>query len=190
MKKALLCLLSVLLLCGCTNAETQRKEPNGGSAAQQTQKDSDWILGEGTGPAAAEAPLEEDPQALAASIQLSLLQNQLAGNAEYLRKILEMLSVSVTDVVKSGDTLTATVQVTAPDMYAIAKAIENVVFESSEEADEAVCRAMSTAAQRSVTVTVVFQKGAGRWIPVMTEELIDACYGGLLTYQQEYQGVD
>lgn len=190
MKKTLLCLLSVLLLCGCTKPETQRKEPNTGSAAQQTQKETDWILGEGTGPAATEAPLEEDPQALADSIRLSLLQNQLAGNAEYLRKILEMLTVSVTDVVKSGDTLTATAQITAPDMYAIAKAIENDVFESSEEADEAVCRVMDTAELRSVTVAVVFQKADGRWIPVMTEILVDACYGGLLTYQQEHQGVD
>ena len=190
MKKVLLCLLTALLLCGCTKTETGRKEPNTGSVTQQTPKDSDWILGEGTGPAATEAPLEEDPKALADSIHLSLLQNQLAGNAQYLQKLLEMLSVSVTDVVKNGETLTVTAQITAPDMYALAKSLENVVFESGEEADAAVCRGMDSATQRTATVTIVFQKEAGRWIPVMTEELVDACYGGLLTYQREYMEVD
>jgi hypothetical protein len=175
----------LLLLSGCASKNSDGKGMWGHDASQ-----GEWILGEGDGPEATAAPLEEEPQALADSLYLTLMQNQLPGNPAFLRKLPEMLSLTVTESSRNGEMITASVKITAPDMYAVAADRENTVFSGTQEADTAVCAAMETAPERTMDVTVVFRKGEDRWIPEMSDALIDACYGGLLTYQQEHQGVE
>ena len=185
MKKWMFLLTVAVLLCGCANHKTDGNKIWGNDTPQ-----GEWILGEGEGPEATAAPLEDEPQALADSIYLTLLQNQLPGSPAFLQKAMQMLSVSVTERTVDGEMITAAVRITAPDLYAVAEELETAVFHSSQEADAAACEAMEKAAERTVDLTVTFRKGEDRWVPEMTDALIDACYGGLLTYQQEHQGVE
>ena len=183
MRKYFLLLLILCMLSGCG-----KKKADGGTDLFPSQNPSqgDSWLAEPQGPVATTTPLESDKTALADSIHLELLQGQLPTASEYLNNILDALIIHVTDSSRDGDVITATVEVTAPDMLQVAQQLEGMSFQTKEEADTAICTLIAQVSGRTVTVTVTFHRSTDRWIPEMSEELVDACYGGLLTYSREY----
>ncbi len=186
MRKCILLLLMVCLLSGCG-----KKNGDGITdrfPSQDLPAGDSWLT-QPEGPTATIAPLESDKTALEDSIRLELLQNQLPTASDYLIDILDALNIQVTDISRDGNVITATVKITAPDMVQVARQLEGLFFETREEADSAICSLIPQVSGRTATVTVTFRKGDDRWIPDMSEELIDACYGGLLTYSQDHSEV-
>lgn len=186
MRKCILLLLIACLLSGCG-----KKTADGSTnhlPSQNLPAGDSW-LAQPEGAEATIAPLESDKTALEDSIRLELLQNQLPTASDYLINILDALIIHVTDSSREGDVITATVEVTAPDMLQVAQQLEGLFFGTREEADAAICSLIAQVSGRTATVTVTFHRGDDRWVPEMSEELVDACYGGLLTYSRDYSEV-
>lgn len=93
----------------------------------------------------------------------------------------EVLSYTKTD---TGALVTLLVY--APDLYAVAKEIdENYVFETEEELKNALIEAIGKAQIVEQEVTIEFEKTEDGYIPLLTEEFFDAYYGGVLTLLDE-----
>ena len=93
----------------------------------------------------------------------------------------EVLSYSETE---TG--VLVTFLVYAPDLYTVTKQIdENYVFETDEELKKAVVEAVETAQIVEKEVTIEFRKTENGYEPILTMELIDAYYGGVIKLLDE-----
>lgn len=77
------------------------------------------------------------------------------------------------------------VTVSAPDLYSVIKKLENETFTSEAEMDAALTEGVKAVAPITKELTLNAYLD-GEWSFVLTEEFMDACYGGILTLRQEY----
>lgn len=76
---------------------------------------------------------------------------------------------------------TATIRVFAPDLYSIAKKIdENYEFDNDEDLMQAIIEAISKAEIIEQEITLEFEKTSDGYSPILTQEFFDAYYGGVL----------
>lgn len=163
--------LAAVLLCGCN--KTQK-----GDTTVQT----DEITIQAT-----EAVNVISNETLVDLIRMNLARNMSADRAQYLSKLEELAEITVTDYWEDGDSITATVTVVAPNMYAIAKDIENEVFTDATSMDETVCARLEACEDFVTnTCTLTFRYVEEDWVADLSEEFSDALYGGLMTYRNEY----
>lgn len=88
----------------------------------------------------------------------------------------EVLSCTKTDIGVS-----VTLLVYAPDLYTVAKEIdENYVFETKEELRATLIEAIGKAPIVEQEITIEFEETEDGYIPLLTEEFFDAYYGGIL----------
>ena len=89
--------------------------------------------------------------------------------------------------VNENDTgVVVTFVVYAPDLYTVAKEIdENNTYETEEELRAAVLEAVSRAEIVEQEVTIEFIKTDNGYEPILTEEFFDAYYGGVLKLLDE-----
>jgi len=85
----------------------------------------------------------------------------------------------------ANDHVDAVVSVASPDLYGVIKALESESFESEEDIDAALTEGVKAAELISKEVTLAFYWDE-EWEPSLTDEFMDACYGGILTLRQEY----
>jgi hypothetical protein len=143
-----------------------------------------WLLEEPTGPEATKVTLELTKESLAAHLDF-YFQTHRNSEGTYMDAIAAARSFAVTDYTQADDTVTATVTVTVPDVYATITAMDLSAYQTAEETDAALRSAIENATPQEKQVTITFTAGSNRWIPVLDEATTDACYGGLLTYLQE-----
>ena len=172
MKRIFCAVLVLLLLAGCK--------------APWETKHEDWLLGEGNGQEATVVQQQISKETLVQALELMMLENAGEDTTRYLEELHEQRKFQVTGYTQEEQTITAQVSVTVPDMYAAAKVIESEIFSTGDEADAAMCQAMKTVPIRNVTLEVTLVAQGATWQVVVSEALLDACYGGLLTYQREY----
>ena len=88
----------------------------------------------------------------------------------------EVLSCEETDIGVS-----VTVKVYSPDLYAVAKEIdEHYIFETEEELQNAIIEGIGKAQIIEQEITMEFIKTEAGYEPVITMEFIDAYYGGVI----------
>ena len=168
MRRLSVILLVALLLCGCGAKDTAADTTEAAKQATAVEK----IISNDT---------------LVDLIRLELAYNADEDRAQYIDKLEALAQITVTEYTLEGDTITATVSVTAPNMYAIAKTMENEPFTDAATVDAAVCAKLE-ASEDMVTksCTLTFRQVEEVWSVVFTEEFNDALYGGLITYRNEY----
>lgn len=127
-----------------------------------------------------------DVRTLQESLELEMLMGQAEEKTAYLQVLDEMNSYEVLDFTQEEGLVYARVKVTAPDMYHVAKEMEEIVFASEEDANTVAIACMEAAELLETELTVIFYADGGTWEPMLTEEFVDAYYGGLLTYREEY----
>ena len=173
MRKLCIALLITLLLSGCgAKKSTAPTTPEDLSEPIRQAEEVEKIINDET---------------LVDLIRLELAYQATSGRAQYIAKLEEMAEITITDYTQDVDTITATVTVVAPDMYAIAKAMENEPFTDADSVDEEICAQLDDCEDFvNETFEVTFQCVEEEWVVVFTEELTDAIYGGLITYRNEY----
>lgn len=93
----------------------------------------------------------------------------------------EVLSCEKTDIGVS-----VTIKVYSPDLYTVAKEIdENYTFETKEELKVVLVEAINKAQIVEQVVTIEFEKTEDGYRPLLTEEFFDAYYGGVLKLLSE-----
>ena len=178
MRSVFAALLVAVLLCGCSAKKTQNGQTPGGT----------------TGPITDQTPNHGSDvvniissETLVDLIRLNLARNISPDRVQYLGKLEEMAKITVTDYTESGDSITASVTVVAPNMYAIAKSIENEAFTDGASLDEAICQRLDMCQDFiTKTCTLTFFKTEVDWTVDFSEEFSDALYGGLISYRNEY----
>jgi hypothetical protein len=86
---------------------------------------------------------------------------------------------------KTKEYVEAKVQVTAPDLYGVIKKLDEEEFSSEAEIDEALTEGIKSAERITKDLNVNFYY-KDEWTPSLTEEFMDACYGGIITLRREY----
>lgn len=159
MKRLLILLLCVCsLLCGCKKEQTPVEDT---LTLDIFQNAMDTAM--------AEAQAEEE------------------GTPEYLLEMDRRTTVEVSEFEEIEDgCVIAQVTVTAPDLYSVIIDLEDEQFSSTDEMDEALTEGVEEADLIETELEIEFYMEDEVWTPVLTEEFADACYGGLLTYRQEY----
>ena len=181
------CVVGILVVClltGCkgkdSGATAPATEPSGTSPSQ-TESISDEYQGSETG-----IP-EPDQEGLEQALELALLQSTGRQDREsYLAELSERSSYHVVEYARQGRVVTAQISVTAPDMYTVAKSLENVTFSSQEDANAQLIHAMDAVRMVDCQVELQFYLSGQKWVPMLTETFVDAYYGGLMTYRTEY----
>lgn len=169
MRKICIMLLSVVLLSGCGGQKD--------SSAQATDRETRPEM-------ATIAQNEINSETLVDRIRLELARNTQEDRANYLALLEQSAQMTITDFSEDGDTVTAQLTITAPDMYAIAKAIENETYTDPAALDADICQRLEQAETVTRQVEITF---TGEDLqPLFTEAFADALYGGLMTYRQEY----
>ena len=172
MKKLCIFLLAALLLAGCaTPSESPVNIPVS-------------LLDDPTGPEATEAVTPLSADALLQSLEYALLQDTSLPALQYVAALQESRVITVTDYTENGNTIEAQLHIQTVDMQAVAQSIATLQLDSSEAYDAAVTAAIATAPTCETQVSATFTGGGKLWSPTLTFELLDACYGGLLSYAQ------
>ena len=86
---------------------------------------------------------------------------------------------------KNKSEAVALLRVYAPDLYGCVKDLPED-WSSEEEMGKEITRCVSEAAIVEKEVELVFVKNGDDYQPVLTEEFVDAYYGGVLRLKQEY----
>lgn len=105
----------------------------------------------------------------------------------YLEKVEELQSYKILSAEQDGDIINATVLVSAPDLYTIAKTLEVEGELTEEKINAALVEALKNATPVETEVKLIYQKINGVWEAVLTEEFADAYTGGLLRLREEYR---
>lgn len=105
----------------------------------------------------------------------------------YLEKVEELQSYKILSAEQDGDIINATVLVSAPDLYTIAKNLEVEGELTEEKINAALVEALKTATPVETEVKLIYQKINGVWEAALTEEFADAYTGGLLRLCEEYR---
>ena len=153
------------LLCGCAGEETE------------------------TAPEATRAVNVVGCETLADRLLLEVLWNVDMNRPNYMKKLEEMAQITVTEYSEEQGTIAASVTVVSPDMYAVVKSMENVTYESENSMDTDACFRLDSAASVTWQMRITFRQNGDDWAPELTEEFLDALYGGLMTYRNEYMEV-
>lgn len=159
MKRLLILLVCIcMLLCGCKKDQPPKEDALSLELLQQILDDT-----------------------------MSQAQADAEGTPEYLLEMDERTSVEVTEFeeVEDGYAI-AQVTVSAPDLYSVVKSLEDEKFADESEVDEALTEGVKDADLVETELEIEFHLEEGVWTPVLTEEFADACYGGMMTYRQEY----
>lgn len=177
MRRLVIVLLAALLLCGCggkKSTEESVKKPRPTTEATEPVRQAEEV----------EKIINQDT--LVDLIRLELAYNADPDRAQYIGKLEELAKITVTDYTRDADTITATVTVAAPNMYAIAKAMEKEPFTDAAAIDASICAELEASEDIvTKTCTLVFQQVEEAWSVAFTEEFADALYGGLITYRNE-----
>lgn len=86
---------------------------------------------------------------------------------------------------KNKSEAVAVLRVYAPDVYTCVKALPSE-WDSAEEMAQAIAQSVSEAAIVEKEVELVFVKNGDEYQPVLTDEFVDAYYGGVLRLKEEY----
>lgn len=159
-----LCLLLTVICAGCGG-----KEPADSSSAGAQEAPGDSLLESALEACLQEAVSETDPAFLTAMEE---------------RNSFEVLSVT-----ESGDgTVKADLRVSAPDLLAAVAAVEGKMTgtETQEQILAAMDEAVRSAELAESRVTLTFTYTDGRWAPVLTDDFLDAYYGGVFQLRSQY----
>lgn len=105
---------------------------------------------------------------------------------ELLTKTEERSGYKVISCTETETGVVATFLVYAPDLYTVAKDIdENYTFDTEEELQNAVVEAIGKAEIVEQKITIEFVKADNGYEPLLTMEFIDAYYGGILKLYNE-----
>lgn len=178
MRRVFALLLVALLLCSCSTKKPQSSQNPGATTGPTTDQPPE---------PGSDVVNVISNETLVDLIRLELARNLSPDRVQYLGKLEELAKITVTGYSESGDSITASVTVVAPNMYAIAKSMETEVFTDGASLDEAICQQLD-ACQDFVTKTcsLTFHHAEEDWVVDFSEEFSDALYGGLITYRNEY----
>ena len=105
----------------------------------------------------------------------------------YLKKTEELSSFEISDFTSEDDGIAkATVTVSAPDLYSCVKALENESFACESDIDDALTEKLASAEIKVKEIEIQFYYNGEEWKPLLTEEFMDAYYGGFMTLRKEY----
>ena len=117
-------------------------------------------------------------------IEFVKLPDEKAPN--YIGVLEERVSVTVKEFTSDGDTATATVTVTAPDLYTTVMELNSRKDVTVDEIDRLLSEMLAKAEMLKTELTLDFYlDGDGEWTPFLTEEFLDAYYGGFLRLRDE-----
>jgi hypothetical protein len=179
MKKLFAILLIVMLLAGCSQQTSDQPQQTTTFPA---------LLQEPTGPEATTAVTPLSEEALATSIDYALLKDADASQVQLINALLSTRTITVISYTENGSDVQAQVCIKVADMYSIAKSLDTQEWASNEEYDAALLAAIPSAPTKETTLSVSFVGTGKIWEPEETFELLDAYYGGLLTYSDEVFG--
>ena len=87
---------------------------------------------------------------------------------------------------KSEEIYLATVCVYAPDVYAVARKLDNESGElTQEELAEQILNEIKSCELVEKEVQLLYRLQDGQYVPVLTEEFVDAYYGGVLRLYED-----
>lgn len=173
MRKIFFVLLAVLLFSGCAEKNFDLSAVFGqAQTAPQVATQAVNVVSNDT---------------LADRIFLEVLRSADEDRAQYLIKLEQLAQISVIDYTEDDQTIIATVSVVAPNMYALAKDMENEAFVDATSMDENVCARLEACEDYVTnTCTLTFRYVEEELAVNLSEEFFDALYGGLMTYRNEY----
>lgn len=149
---------AVLAIMLCLGGDSSRNEP---LSKEQAQQQLELAL------AAADTASDENSPAF-----LKELDN---------RNGYEILTLS-----KSEEIYLATVCVYAPDVYAVARKLDNESGELTQgELAEQILNEIKSCELVEKEVQLVYRLQDGQYVPVLTEEFVDAYYGGVLRLYED-----
>lgn len=104
----------------------------------------------------------------------------------YIEVLEERARVTVKKFVSDGDTATATVTVTAPDLYTTVMELNSREDVTVDEIDSLLSEMLAKAEMLETELTLEFYRDEdGEWQPFLTEEFLDAYYGGAIRLRDE-----
>ena len=99
---------------------------------------------------------------------------------------LQKFTVVSVEATEEDNTTTVNLKVNAPDFKWVLDKIGDAEGMSKEELDMELASIISDAPLRSEDISVVFyQLDNGEWRPYVTDQLINACYGGVFEIQED-----
>ncbi len=131
------------------------------------------------------------PEQLQVVLERTFAQMQEGEAPEYLlameeRAGFEVLSVTREEPSQTAGRVTAQVRIWAPDLYSVIRDLEELTFLSTQEMDTAMTAGVREARILESQVEIAFTWDGTLWVPELTDEFMDAYYGGLLTYRDEF----
>lgn len=106
---------------------------------------------------------------------------------DYLKALDQKCSMKVKSFKELEEgSVEALVSVESPDFYSILKEFEGKSYSSAEVMEKDLAGAIENAKTEVTEITVYYYQEEESWIPILTEDLMDIYYGGLLTYRYEY----
>ncbi len=131
------------------------------------------------------------PEQLQAVLEQTFAEIQEGEAPAYLLAMEERAGFEVLSATQEEDQeepiqASAQVRIWAPDLYSVILEMNGLMFQSVEEMDAAMTGGVRNAGLREAEVTVVFTRIDGSWEPNLTDTFMDAYYGGLLTYRDEF----
>ena len=119
----------------------------------------------------------------------AVLVDAMSENEESSELLTETESRSGYEIISHSETesgATVTVRVYSPDLYSVAKELdENCVFDTEEELQNAVIEAIGKADIVEQEVTIEYIKTENGYEPILTIEFFDAYYGGVIKLLDE-----
>lgn len=134
------------------------------------------------------APKELSNEVLKSSIDDRIASVQLPCEEapSYITVMEEMTGVTVLSFEREDDIATALVRIKAPDLYTATKSLEESGELDPETIDAALAELLRKADMVETELSMTFYlTDDGEWKPVITEEFLDAYYGGIIRLRDE-----
>lgn len=133
-------------------------------------------------------PKKLNNEVLEASIDDCIASVQLPGEEtpEYISVMEESVIVTVLSFEKEDDIATALLRIKAPDLYTAAKTLNDSGSFDPETIDSTLAELLRKADTVETELSMTFYlTDEGEWEPVLTEEFLDAYYGGVIRLRDE-----
>ena len=132
-----------------------------------------------------ELTLEQARQQLDAA--LSVADSASGADAPaFLSEIDRLNGYDILELKKTEDTYLVTVRVYAPDVYTVAKTMDSENTEiPQEELAKEILIAITDSGLVEKQIQLVYEWREDQYIPILTEDFVDAYYGGVLRLYKE-----